>query len=45
MDLLKAAQEEAAAVLERDPELSEPENRALRERIAALFELKTAALN
>ena len=45
VNVLQLAQEEALRVLERDPELREPENAALRERVGKLFEKSAAGFN
>lgn len=45
MDILRSAQAAALELLKRDPELAEPENRRLAERIDELFELKANMLN
>ncbi len=45
MRVLKQAQAEAQALLAADPALEKPENRPLRERIAALFELHADTFN
>jgi ATP-dependent DNA helicase RecG len=45
MDVLTRAQDAASAVLKQDPELIGLENKALRERINALFELRANTLN
>ncbi len=45
MDTLSKAQEAAQALLKADPGLTLPENRALREKIERLFEMKSATLN
>lgn len=39
MDTLSVAQEAAKRLLEEDPELSDPENRLLRERVFGLFDM------
>jgi len=38
IDLLQQARDDAADILERDPELSQPVHRALRERLRAKYE-------
>ncbi len=45
VNVLQKAQEEARRVLEGDPELREPENAALRERVGKLFEKSAAGFN
>ena len=45
MDTLKEAQEAAKSVIEKDPELSDPELTPLREHIARLFELNENTWN
>ena len=45
MDTLKEAQEAAKSVIERDPELTDPELTPLREHIARLFELNENTWN
>ena len=45
MDVLTSAQAAAADVLREDPELLSGDNRALKERIDALFELRANTLN
>lgn len=45
MRVLKQAQSEALAILEKDPHLSQSENRPLRDRIRELFQLHGQGLN
>lgn len=45
MEVLTRAQDAALEVLGRDPDLAEPENKMLKDRISALFELKANTLN
>ena len=45
MQVLARAQKSALDVVEADPELVKPENRALGEHIKRLFELSAEALN
>ena len=45
MALLQEARDAAAALLERDPELSRPEHRALREYVCTLLESREGTMN
>lgn len=45
MNVMQQAQEEALLLLNRDPDLTEPENLPLRDRIAHLFEVNSDSFN
>jgi ATP-dependent DNA helicase RecG len=45
MEVLAKAQSAAQALMDNDPTLCQPENKALRQKIERLFELRNGTLN